>query len=356
MLDETGYTTDYDRWNFVAGPWVWGASYADPWYTRSTMAGIRVGAYRTEQFKAGAYGAYRTDYRDVVVGADATYLGPYSETGLNWEQRVAGPYSNGSRGTSAPQRASAYHRWIIKESSSLYLSPMIYHEAFATYQDNFLPFAQTTSPGAQRWDTSFMGGWHFRANMYTPYWNPECGFWVDLMAAGGAVEMPYWREAAQGRVEVAGVHKLPEWTGPLRKVRVAGRVVAMGALPNKGQFYALGGGTLFRGYDMSQRQGSAMWVTNVELRFPLADNVEWDCLDHTIGARGLWLACFYDAGDVYANGRSVGGQVAHALGAGVRMDVAVFSFIERATLRVDAGKTLNDNTPFQIWFGLQHAF
>jgi hypothetical protein len=48
--------------------------------------------------------------------------------------------------------------------------------------------------------------------------------------------------------------------------------------------------------------------------------------------------------------------VAHALGAGVRMDVAVFSFIERATLRVDAGKTLNDNTPFQIWFGLQHAF
>ena len=52
----------------------------------------------------------------------------------------------------------------------------------------------------------------------------------------------------------------------------------------------------------------------------------------------------------------LGGQVAHALGAGVRLDVAVFSFIERATLRLDAAKTLNDNTPFQFWFGLQHAF
>ena len=129
----------------------------------------------------------------------------------------------------------------------------------------------------------------------------------------------------------------------------------MGAWPDQGQFFALGGGTLFRGYDLAERQGSALWVANAELRWPLVRDVEWDCLDHCVGARNVWLATFYDAGGVYADGRVVGG-VAHALGAGLRVDCAVFSFIERVTLRIDAAKTINDNTPWQFWFGLQHAF
>lgn len=355
MLDETDLTTNYDRWNFTAGPWAWGASYADPWYTRSTMAGVRVGAYRTQQWKAGGYAAFRTDFRDLVTGVDVIHYGPKQETGFNWEVRVGGPWGSVD-GATSPQRASAYHRWNLKQGSSLYLPPMVYHETFASYQDNFLPFSRTPSPGAVRWDHSMMWGWHFRANLYTPYWNPEGGFWVDLMAGVGAVDLPAWRESGQMRAELAGVKKLPDWCGPLRNARVAGRIMGMGALPDEGQFFALGGGTVFRGYDLAQRQGSMMWVANAELRVPLAEHVEWDCLDHTIGTRGLWLAGFYDVGDVYAKGRSVDGRVAHALGAGLRMDIAVFSFIERATLRFDAAKTINDNTPFQFWFGIQHPF
>jgi hypothetical protein len=180
--------------------------------------------------------------------------------------------------------------------------------------------------------------------------------WADLMAGVGQAEVPMWTGAGQFRAELAAVHQLPDWAGPLNTSRVAARVVGMGALPDRGQFYALGGGTLFRGYDLAQRQGSALWVGNAELRVPLARDREWDVLDHCIGAREVWLAGFYDVGDVYANGHSVGGKVAHALGAGVRVDVAVFSFIERATLRVDVAKTVNDATPFQLWFGIQHAF
>jgi hypothetical protein len=355
LLDETDLTTNYDRWNFTAGPWAWGASYSDPWYTRSTMAGVRVGAYRTQQWKAGAYAAYRSDFRDLIAGVDAVHYGPKQETGFNWEVRVGGPWGSVD-GAASPHRASAYHRWVIKQTSSLYLPPMIYHETFATYQDNFLPIARTTAAGAERWDRSMMWGWHFRANLYTPYWNPECGFWVDLTAGVGAVDMPLWRETGQVRAELAAVKKLPDWTGPMRNARVAGRVMAVGALPDQGQFFSLGGGTVFRGYDMAERQGSMMWVANAELRVPLVEDVEWDCLDHTLGTRGLWLAGFYDVGDVYANGHSVGGRVAHAAGVGVRMDIAVFSFIERATLRFDVAKTINDNTPFQFWFGIQHPF
>jgi hemolysin activation/secretion protein len=161
----------------------------------------------------------------------------------------------------------------------------------------------------------------------------------------------------QLRGEIAMVRKFPDWCilGPLADTRLAVRGVAMGAWPDRGNFYALGGGTLFRGFDLAERQGSFLWVGNVELRLPLFRDVEWDALDHTVGARNVWLATFYDVGAIYADGRSVQG-VAHALGAGLRVDTAIFSFIERATLRFDVGKTLNAPTPFQFWFGVQHAF
>src|SRR6202041_903507 len=79
MLDETDLTNDYKSWNFTAGPWIWGASYNDPWYTRSTMIGLRAGAILPQTFQGGFYTAYRQDYQDVVIGADAVVLGDHSE-------------------------------------------------------------------------------------------------------------------------------------------------------------------------------------------------------------------------------------------------------------------------------------
>ena len=52
-----------------------------------------------------------------------------------------------------------------------------------------------------------------------------------------------------------------------------------------------------------------------------------------------------------ANTSLVGTRVFHLSGY-----LAVFSFIERATIRFDVGKTLNAASPFQFWFGVQHAF
>ncbi len=352
MLDETDLTSDYDRWNFTAGPWVWGAGYPDPWYTRSTMIGLRAGANRPNVARGGVYGAYRTDYRDLVVGADLTIPREIAEIGFNYERRVGGPYYDTDNG-GGEQRVSAYYRWVVQPGSSLYLPPAIYHEVFALYTDNFLPFARTALPGGVRPDESWNLGWHLRANLYTPYWNPETGGWFDVMFAGGQSQVPDWTGAAQGRVELAGVHTFADEYGG---VKIAGRAVGMMAFPDRGQFFALGGGTLFRGYDLAERQGSALWVGNAELRVPIIRRCEWDALDHTFGVRGLSAVAFYDLGDVYVRGNSVGGRVAHALGAGLRADVAVFSFIERATLRFDIAKTINDATPLQFWFGVQHAF
>ncbi len=138
-LDETGLTADYDKWNVTAGPWVWGPTSQDPWYTRSTLIGLRAGAFRTERYSAGAYTAIRSDYRDAVVGVDGKIFTEHREFGANWESRIGGPWA-GLDGASGAQRGSVYARNIRKETSSLYLSPMFYDEVFATYQDNFLPF------------------------------------------------------------------------------------------------------------------------------------------------------------------------------------------------------------------------
>ena len=81
----------------------------------------------------------------------------------------------------------------------------------------------------------------------------------------------------------------------------------------------------------------------------LRSNSIWD------GESFCPLAFFWDGGDAYLNGRSLG-PVAHAFGAGARLDVAWFGLIERTTLRFDAAKTVNDKSPWQFWFGIQHPF
>src|SRR5262249_14534894 len=258
------------------------------------------------------------DWGDMVVGADAVFLGDHKELGFNWERRVGGPWG-GQEGASGPNRAVAYFRQVLKPGSSMYLPPVMYQDGFVTYQDNFLPFPDSTA--GQRWNHLWMAGYHYRLNLYTPYWDPECGVWVDLMAGGGVADFTGWRGMGQGRGELAAVHHLPDCLGWLRHGRVAGRGVGMAAVPDRGPFFGLGGGALFRGFDLAERQGSMMWVGNAELRWPLARDVECDILDHCVGARNVWLATFYDVGGVYANGRLVGGDVAHALGVGLRIDV-----------------------------------
>ncbi len=357
FLNETDLTADYDRWNLTAGPWIWGASYQDPWYTRSTMFGVRAGAFRTKTFQGGVYAAYRTDYRDVVAGIDAMLdRWPFAKTqiGVNYEQRVAGPFFD-DQGRNTASRASLYARYIFQEALSLYLPPLSYVEGFTTYQDNFLPTPRVRADGAERYRSTFLNGIHFRTNLYTPYWDPERGFWVDLTYAGGTTRFEKAETTHQLRGELAAARKLPDGMGYLSDTRLAGRLVVASAWPNRGEYFALGGGQLFRGFDLRERQGSFLWVANAEARIPVIRESRFNVLDSFLGVRNVWMAAFYDVGDVYANGQSVRG-VAHAVGAGVRVDTAVFSFIERATLRFDVAKTVNADSPVQFWIGLQHPF
>ena len=139
FLEETDLTNYYDRWNVIFGPWIYGTAYDDPWYTRSTMVGVRAGVYRTQEFDGGVYVAYRTDYRDVVVGVDGlmvSLLDRNIQVGFNAEQRLTTILAARTR----PCRGVVFGRYILMYGDSLYLPPMHYVETFAAYQDNFLPF------------------------------------------------------------------------------------------------------------------------------------------------------------------------------------------------------------------------
>ena len=69
----------------------------------------------------------------------------------------------------------------------------------------------------------------------------------------------------------------------------------------------------------------------------------------------MYGVAFWDVGDVYLRGETVGG-IAHAVGGGLRFDVSWFTFVERTILRLDVAKTVNSPTPWQVWVGIEHPF
>src|SRR5262249_18623276 len=183
----------------------------------------------------------------------------------------------------------------------LYLPPMHYVEAFGSYTENFLPFARQTVPGSERFDSISTGGIHYHLNYLTPYWDPEGGIAIDATYAGGVANLAKKTDLHQFSAQVSYVQFLPEWTGPLSETKLATRVYGAIATPLRGQFFPLGGSSLFRGFDIAERQGSAVWLASVEWRVPLARRLNYDACDHIVGLRNVYAAAFYDVGDVYLN-------------------------------------------------------
>jgi hemolysin activation/secretion protein len=151
------------------------------------------------------------------------------------------------------------------------------------------------------------------------------------------------------------IRRLPEGLGWLSETRLAGRVYGAVASPQNAQLFSLGGSELFRGFDLAQRQGNAVWVGTAEWRVPLGRDLDWSCFDSAARLHRLYLATFYDVGCAYLNGHVVG-TTAHACGTGLRMDVAWFSFMERTVFRFDVAKSVRTKAPTQFWLGFEHPF
>ena len=359
QLDEVDVTNAYDRWNMTAGPWLYFSSYSDPWYTRSLMAGLRAGLYRTQELELGAYVAYRSDDRNIIAGADALwdhFLLPHLQLGMSVEKSLAT-----ISGSDIPDsRAAVFLRYVLMYGSSLYLPPFEYVETFGVIQNRGLPDPIAATPGADLFTDRTALGVHYHKNLMTPYWDAEGGFALDVTYQYGLPIFGCNQEFQQVYGQFAFVKGTPKLgDGPLLSwlsdTRWAFRAAGAAALPNNGQFFSMGGGDYFRGFDLAQRQVSMLWIGSIEWRVPLITDVHYDFVDHVASVRNIYLAPFYDVGNCYVNGHELGTN-AHAVGAGLRVDVTWLGMIERTTLRFDIAKTVNGNYPVQFWFGVQHPF
>ncbi|QVL31100.1 BamA/TamA family outer membrane protein [Telmatocola sphagniphila] len=354
FLDETPMTTDYHRWNITIGPWFYGPSYFDPWYNRSDIMGVRAGAYLTESFTGGVYAGYRTDQRDLAVGFDGVlkhWPDGCMETGFHAEKSLV----NFDGQQTDIDRVSLYTRYIITPTSSLYTAPTQYIEGFTSWQKNDLPQPREYMPGLTRLIDQTNVGLHYHLDLLTPYWDPEMGARFDATYAAGLPILGESVTTQQVTAQLSGVVMPPEWTGWFSQTKLAWRAWGAYGGPDKYALFTLGGSELFRGFDQNERQGNAGWIGSLEWRVPILTESRLSIVDQTVGLRNLALAPFYDVGNMYSDGKSYGPPV-HAVGVGLRMDVAWFSFIERTSLRIDIAKTLNAATPTQLWFGITHPF
>jgi hypothetical protein len=363
QLEETDITNSYDRWNVIVGPWIYGASYSDPWYTRSEMFGIRAGVFRTQECASGAYLAYRTEDRNIVAGVDGVWDHfpiAHTQIGFNVERSLT-TIGNGDQQCS---RGVVYGRYVLMYGDSLYLPPFHYVEVFGSVQDRCLPDPSPPEPTSDPFHQQTVAGVHYHINFLTPYWDPEGGFACDATYQEGLPIFGEHRWSEQVFGQFSWVKSMPDWMGWMRSVpgmgwlmdtRLAARLHGAAALPNDGRFFPMGGGDLFRGYDLRQRQGSMNWVGSLEWRVPLWQDIEYPVCDGIATAKNLYAALFWDTGDAYLRGHELG-PVAHAFGVGLRLDVSWFGLIERTMLRFDVAKTIEGNSPWQFWLGIQHPF
>ena len=363
QLDEVDVANSYDRWNVQAGPWIYFSSYSDPWYSKSLMGGFRAGLFRTQEVNAAAFVAYRSNDRNLIAGADVLWdhaLWPQMQLGASVEKSLA-TLSNSDIPSS---RAVVFARHVLLYGSSLYLPPFEYVEGFGVMQNRCLPDPRVFTPGADLFRDRTALGLHYHKNMMTPYWDAEGGYALDVTFQYGLPIFGTERDFQQlyGQYSfVKGMGGMRDWLGDgpivswLADTRWAFRVGGAASLPTSGQFFALGGGDNFRGFDLYERQGSMLWLGSVEWRVPLVTNRHWDFCDHIAGVRNIYAAPFYDVGNAYVNGRQLG-PVAHAFGAGLRVDVTWLGMIERTMLRFDVAKTINSSNAWQFWVGIQHPF
>jgi hypothetical protein len=245
---------------------------------------------------------------------------------------------------------------------------MEFLEGFVTAQDNFLPYEANPSLPGVRFNETATAGFHYRKDYLTPYWDPVGGFRWDVWYQGGTAMRPDTVGMQEISSQFSFVKSLPDLSPAVESVpwlanslhwlslsRLALRIFGGTAMPGRGEFFSMGGSMYFRGFDLAQRQGSIAWVGSVEWRVPLATHLNWNFCDRTIGIRNIYGALFSDTGAAYLNGHVIG-NVAEAVGAGLRVDVAWFTFVERTILRFDTAKALNANTPMQFWLGIEHPF
>ncbi|MDR3622603.1 MAG: M1 family aminopeptidase [Paludisphaera borealis] len=337
-LDLSSQFQAHDRISVVAGPFI----------DQYARGGVKAGVQRINKWQVVGWAGTEPALREAIFGGEATLFHlpkPNWAAGFFYEQGLYNFYNDKRH-----SGGRAYLRKRLLESSSFIVDDPVFYEFYYGLGNEFWQ-GDDGRPVEQ-----YLGavGARYRQNTQFPYWDPVQGQLIDVAAEYGNA---LWGSSLD-YVRVVGqygfVKKVPESWGILPHSRFAFRGYGGWSSPGNASMFRLGGGQRLRALDLTSLQGSSVWIITGEWRFPIWRNLNTDVVDHMVSFRNLYGAAFVDIGQSYLNGHF--GPIVYGPGVGLRWDAVLFSFLERATLRVDVAQPLGVPGGPVIWFGINQVF
>jgi len=337
-MDESAQFQAFDRPSIVAGPFV--DTYA--------RGGFRVGAQRLERWQISGWVGTEPALSEAIFGGQAVLFhvpGPDWTAGVFYEEGLYNFYND--------KRHSGgrlfLRKRLLASSSFLVDDPAFFELYFGTGNEFW------AGDDGRPVDGSLTAiGSRFRFSTLFPYWDPVEGRLIETSVEYGDTAFGSSRDYVRMATEYGFVRAAPVDWPFFSRWQYAFRAYGGFALPDNAPYFRLGGGRRLRALDLVQQTGSSVWLVTNELRFPICTDIDYDLLDHVVGFKNLYGAIFYDVGQSYLRGDW--GPVIHGVGTGLRFDVSLFAFLERATLRVDIAEPIGLGQGPVIWFGLNQVF
>ncbi len=343
-LDSASRFMAYDRLSITTGPFV-------DQYGRGGLATV---LHQPNRFSLSGFLGGDPSLDRVIGGGEARIpriLGSPWDLGVFYEEGLNDAQNNELSSRRLSGGRVYLRRTLLPGSSFLQDDPGFFEGYFGT--GNLFWPGDDGRPVIGRLNAL---GARFRLNTQFPYWDPVEGFLVELGAEQGLEALESTRDYTRVFGELGFVRQLPEGYGYLSRTRLAWRGYGGIGFPEETPLFRLGGGRRHRAIRLNEFIGSAVWLLTAEWRLPIWSGIDRPALNHAVGFRNLNAAVFYDVGQTFLAGRS--SDVVHGVGAGLRLDLTLFSFLERATLRFDIAQPVGLGTgraPL-FWFGLNQAF
>lgn len=344
-LDEVPLVNPLDRPSIVAGPGL---------IDQEGRLGLRGSLLFANRYRVSPYLAYTGQDAQLVAGIDTQVFNmplPNVVLGMIYEHTLMTALFNDPW-----DQGKLYFRWNQLYTTSFIYPNLAYLESYVRFGDNFWPdedFRPPIIPGVEDYRNIRALGLAYHFNTQMPYWNPEKGFTFDAVYENGFLVAGKGESFNRVWSQVSAVHLLPPGLGYFSDTRLVGRLAGAIGSPNNGEHFRFGGATRFRGQRSEDTEGSAQWIASADWRFPIIDDMDLGLIDNVASWRSLYAAVFYDVGESFLLEQSQG--VDHAIGAGFYFRLALFSFVEQLTLRLEYAKSLGTGSQI-AWFGLYQAF
>ena len=345
---ETPYVYGLDRNTVAVGPGI----------DKSGRLTVRAAMQRMFEYRVVPYVNYNLRDGSLAGGVD-TQLFYFPDHNLSvggfWEYLFTTDIPDTPADPAPDDQGRLYLRWTGTQTSSFFYDDNHYAEIYTRTGSNCYPYANLRDipDGVEGYRDVNAVGARFHLNTMMPYWNPQRGMNVDAYAEHGFHVGGRGESFNRAFGQLSAVRKLPDATGPLSDTRLAGRLAGGVGSPDNGQHFRFGGPLFFRGQNRDDTYGSAMWLASLEWRVPVWRGIDRPVADNFARLNDLYGSVFYDVGEAYLNGESLG--VDHAVGVGLYFQTALISFVEQATFRLEIAHSLRTDDTF-LQFGLYHAF